>query len=154
MEITPAILRTADLFAGLSDTQLTALATVGQVSLFRRGDIILKEGEQSTAVYVVLKGQVEVVSELSENTTSLIILGAGQSFGEMSLLDAGPRSATIRCLSLEASLLTFSRDDLLSHWDQESKVGYRMIFNIARDLAFKLRIRNLTSALPKGGGEL
>lgn len=154
MEITPSILHTADLFAGLSDPQLAALAAVGKVSVFRRGDIILKEGEQSTAVYVVLQGQVEVVSELTENTTSLIILGAGQSFGEMALLDAGPRSATIRCLSQEASLLTFSRDDLLSFWDEESRVGYRMLFNIARDLAFKLRIRNLTNALPKGGREL
>jgi CRP/FNR family cyclic AMP-dependent transcriptional regulator len=151
MEITPSILRTADLFTGLSDEQLTALAAAGQVSVFHRGDTILKEGEQSTAVYVVLKGQVEVVSELTENTTSLIILGAGQSFGEMALLDAGPRSATIRCLSPEASLLTFSRDDLLVFWDQEGRVGYRMLFNIARDLAFKLRIRNLTNALPKGG---
>ena len=151
MEITPSILRTADLFAGLSDEQLTALAAVGQVSVFHRGDTILKEGEQSTAVYIVLKGQVEVVSELTENTTSLIILGAGQSFGEMSLLDAGPRSATIRCLSSEASLLTFSRDDLLDFWLEESRVGYRMLFNIARDLAFKLRVRNLTNALPKGG---
>ncbi|MEJ5308174.1 MAG: cyclic nucleotide-binding domain-containing protein [Anaerolineae bacterium] len=154
MEITPSVLRIAELFTGLSEAQLTALAAVGQVSVFHRGDIILKEGEQSTAVYVVLKGQVEVVSELTENTTSLIILGAGQSFGEMSLLDAGPRSATIRCLSPEATLLTFSRDDLLAFWDKESRVGYRMLFNIARDLAFKLRIRNLTSALPKGGGNL
>jgi CRP/FNR family cyclic AMP-dependent transcriptional regulator len=151
MEITSSILRTADLFTGLSDEQLVALAAVGQVSVFHRGDIILKEGEQSTAVYVVLEGQVEVVSELTENTTSLIILGAGQSFGEMALLDAGPRSATIRCLSSQASLLTFSRDDLLDFWTKESRVGYKMLFNIARDLAFKLRIRNLTNALPKGG---
>ena len=42
MEITPSILRTADLFAGLSDEQLTALAAVGQISVFHRGDIILK----------------------------------------------------------------------------------------------------------------
>lgn len=154
MEITPSILHTADLFAGLSEAQLAALAMVGQVSVFHRGDVILREGEQSTSVYVVLKGQVEVVSELTENTTSLIILGAGQSFGEMSLLDAGPRSATIRCLSPEASLLTFSRNDLLTFWEQESRVGYKMLFNIARDLAFKLRIRNLTNALPRGGGDL
>ncbi len=154
MEVTPSILHAAELFTGLSEAQLAALAAVGQVSVFHRGDIILKEGEQSTAVYVVLKGQVEVVSELTENTTSLIILGAGQSFGEMSLLDAGPRSATIRCLSAEASLLTFSRNDLLAFWDKESRVGYRMLFNIARDLAFKLRIRNLTNTLPRGGGDL
>lgn len=154
MEITLPILHAVDLFTGLNETQLAALAEIGQVSEFNRGDIIMKEGEQTTAVYIVLKGQVEVVSELNENTTSLIILGAGQSFGEMALLDAGPRSATIRCLSPEASMLAFSREDLLAFWDRECRVGYRMLFNIARDLAFKLRIRNLTNALPREAGYL
>lgn len=154
MVITPSVLHTMDLFTGLQEEQLTALAAVGKSFVFHRGDIILRMGEQSTAVYIVLKGQVEVVSELAENTTSLIILGTGQSFGEMALLDAGPRSATIRCLSPEATLLTFDRDDLLEFWNRECRVGYQMIFNIARDLAFKLRIRNLTTALPREGGEL
>jgi len=149
MEITPSILRSIELFAGLSEEQLVAIAAIGKYSVFRRRDVILKEGEQSTDVYVVLVGQVEVVTELTEDTTSLIILGAGQSFGEMALLDAGPRSATIRCVSPEATLLTFSRDDLLTFWERECRVGYQMILNIARDLAFKLRIRNLTGATPR-----
>ncbi|HOT92065.1 MAG TPA: cyclic nucleotide-binding domain-containing protein [Anaerolineae bacterium] len=148
MEITPAVLRTLDLFMGLSEEQLAVLAKIGRVSVFHRGDVVLRAGEQSINVYVVLKGQVEVVSELAENTTSLVILGAGQTFGEMSLLDAGPRSATIRCISAEATLLTFDGGELLRFWEQESRVGYRMIFNIARDLAFKLRIRNLTTSVP------
>jgi len=148
MKITPSVLHSLDLFAGLSEEQLTAISEVARVSVFHRRDVILREGEQSTAIYVVLKGQVEVVSELEENTTSLIILGAGQNFGEMALLDAGPRSATIRCISSEATLLTLDQDDLLRFLGQESGVGYRMIFNIARDLAFKLRVRNLTTAMP------
>lgn len=149
MEITPSILRSIELFAGLSEAQLASIANIGESSVFRRGDVILKEGEQSTEVYIVLSGQVEVVTELTEDTTSLIILGAGQSFGEMALLDAGPRSATIRCISAEATLLTFSRDELLAFWDKECRVGYRMILNVARDLAFKLRIRNLAGAMPR-----
>jgi len=148
MEITPSVLHTMDLFTGLSEEQLAAIAKIGRVSVYHRGEVVVREGEQSTAVYVVLKGQVEVVSELTENTTSLVILGAGQNFGEMALLDAGPRSATIRCISSEATLLTFDGTALMNFWEQESKVGYRMIFNIARDLAFKLRIRNLTTAMP------
>lgn len=154
MEITPSVLRSTELFAGLNEEQLTALAAIGKYSVFRRRDVILQEGEQSTDVYVVLAGQVEVVTELSEDTTSLIILGAGQSFGEMALLDAGPRSATIRCISSEATLLTFSREDLLAFWERECRVGYQMVLNIARDLAFKLRIRNLTNALPREGEDL
>jgi len=137
-----------DLFTGLSEEQLTAIARIGRVAGFHRGDIVMREGEQSTSVYVVLKGQMEVVSELAENTTSLVILGTGQNFGEMALLDAGPRSATIRCISAEATVLIFDGAALLHFWEQEPKVGYRMIFNIARDLAFKLRIRNLTAVVP------
>ncbi len=148
MEITPAVLRTIELFTGLNEKQLVALAGIGRVSVFRRGDVVLRAGEQSTALYVVLKGQVEVVSELAENTTSLVILGAGQNFGEMALLDAGPRSATIRCISAEATLLTFDGVELMRFWEQEPQVGYRMVINIARDLAFKLRIRNLTTTAP------
>ncbi len=147
MEITPSVLHNFDLFAGLTQEQLAAIAEIGHVSVYRRGDIVLREGEQSSAIYVVLQGQVEVLCELAENTTSLVILGAGQNFGEMALLDAGPRSATIRCISPEATLLTFDGAGLLAFWERESIVGYRMIFNIARDLAFKLRVRNLTTAM-------
>ena len=142
-------LQSAELFSGLTIEQLKALAEVGQKQVFHQGDIILKEGEQSTEISIVISGQVEVISELAENATSLVILGAGQSFGEMSLLDAGPRSASIRCLSPETEIYTFPRDALLSFWDQECRVGYTMMFNIARDLAFKLRIRNLTCAMPQ-----
>ena len=154
MEITPSILKSIELFAGLNEEQLAAVAAIGKYSVFRRREVILKEGEQSTEVYIVLAGQVEVVTELSEDTTSLIILGAGQSFGEMALLDAGPRSASIRCISSETTLLTFSRDDLLAFWDDACRVGYQMVLNIARDLAFKLRIRNLTNAAPREVGDL
>lgn len=147
-------LQSAELFSGLTPQQLEALAEVGEKQLFHQGDVILKEGEQSTEIAIVLSGQVEVVSELAENATSLVILGAGQSFGEMALLDAGPRSASIRCLSGETEIYTFTRDSLLSFWDRECRVGYTMMFNIARDLAFKLRIRNLTCAMPQGEANL
>jgi len=147
-------LQSAELFSGLTIEQLEALAEVGQKQIFHQGDVILKEGEQSTEISIVISGQVEVVSELAENAASLVILGAGQSFGEMSLLDAGPRSASIRCLSQETEIYTFPRDALLSFWDQECRVGYTMMFNIARDLAFKLRIRNLTCAMPQGEATL
>jgi CRP-like cAMP-binding protein len=154
MEITTPMMRTFELFSGLDASQIEAIAEVGKVMTFHQGDVILKAGEQSTEIYLVLEGQVEVMSELTENTTSLVILGAGQSFGEMALLDAGPRSATIRCLSPQAQLLTFDREELLAFWKQACPVGYRMMFNIARDLAFKLRVRNLTCEMPQGESEL
>ncbi len=137
-------LQSVDLFSGLSPEDVTALVSVGNERTYKEGEVILHEGEQTTDLYVVLGGQVEVVSELTEDKRSLVVLGEGQSFGEMSLLDAGPRSASIRCVSPQARILVFSRQSLLDFAQQESEVGYRLIYNIARDLAFKLRIRNLT----------
>ncbi len=143
MEITSA-LQSIELFNGLTTEQIKALIGVGKLQIFHKGDVILKQGEQSTEIHIVLEGMVEVVSDLSEHASSLVILGAGQSFGEMALLDAGPRSASIRCLSPEAKIFTFTRKALLSFWEQQCEVGYRMMTNIARDVAFKLRVRNLT----------
>ena len=147
MEIPVAALQTVELFAGLTPEQLAAIIEVGQATVYHKGEVILNRGDQSTEVYVLLGGQVEVVSELSENATSYVILGAGQSFGEMALLDAGPRSAAIRCVSAEAQILALGRDTLLAFWQDHCEVAYTMLFNIARDLAFKLRIRNLTQEM-------
>jgi len=143
MGISLSALRAIELFAGLTEDELKAIVDVGKTTTYRQGDVILRKGEQSTEVYLLLGGQVEVVSELSEDATSYIILGAGQSFGEMALLDAGPRSAAIRCVSPKAEIFSFGRDDLLTFWESHCEVGYKMLFNIARDLGFKLRIRNL-----------
>lgn len=139
-----AALRSIDLFADLDPDQIALVAEKGQAAIYRQGDTILQKGEQSTEIYVVLEGQVEVVSAYSDAHQSLVILGAGQSFGEMSLLDAGPRSATIRCVSPEAHIMIFTRAALLSLWEQAPTIGYQMMLNIARDLAFKLRISHLT----------
>ncbi len=143
MEITAA-LQSVELFNGLTTEQIESLIKIGKLQIFHQGDVILKQGDQSTEIHIILEGMVEVVSSLTESASSLVILGAGQSFGEMALLDAGPRSASIRCLSLEAKIFTFTRESLLSLWEQECEVGYRMMTNIARDVAFKLRVRNLT----------
>lgn len=150
MAIPPA-LKTVELLAGLSPAQIEAIAAVGEIGIYHKGDVIVRKGDRSTNLYFVLSGQVEVISEIDENQTSLLLLGAGQSFGEMSLLDAGPRSATIRCISQSAEIMTFTREALLALWDRECRVGYKMMENIARDLAFKLRIRNITSVMAGEG---
>ncbi len=147
MEIPIAKLHTVELFSGLTSEELQSIISVGQLTTYHQGEVILNKGDQSTDVYVLLSGQVEVVSELSDQATSYVILGAGQSFGEMSLLDAGPRSAAIRCVSEEAQILAMKRAMLLEFWKKYCDVGYKMMFNIARDLAFKLRIRNLTQEM-------
>ena len=143
MEGSTTALRTADLFANLESHEIEALIATGKPKIYHRGEIILEKGEHSTDLYIVVRGQVEVSTEWGDSP-SIVILGAGQGFGEMSLLDAGPRSATICSVSDEAEVLVFTRDALISFCEKHCEVGFKLMYNLARDLAFKLRIRNLT----------
>lgn len=138
------VLRTADLFAGLTLEQIKAVAALGESQTFQRGDIIVREDEAGDEMYIVLAGQVEVACTTAACYPPLVLLGAGQGFGEMSMLDSGPRSATIACISETAEILIIRGAPLLAYCEQENLVGYRIMYNLARDLAFKLRHRNIS----------
>ncbi len=66
-----------------------------QTVRFAPGDRILTQGEAGDAAYMILSGSVEVSVGSGDKTRSLGTLTAGDVFGEMSLIDPGPRSATI-----------------------------------------------------------
>lgn len=65
---------------------------------FDKGEIILKEGSPGNEAYVINSGKIEVIKTVNSIEVVLAILSEGQIFGEMSLIDEAPRSATIRTL--------------------------------------------------------
>lgn len=138
------VLRTADLFAGLTLEQIAAVAALGETRTFRRGEIIVREEDAGDELYIVLTGQVEVACAAAVCYPPLVLLGAGQGFGEMSMLDSGPRSATIACITNTAEILILRGAPLLALSEREPSIGYRIMVNLARDLAFKLRHRNIS----------
>ncbi len=150
MEISLETLKSTDLFAGLDNDEIIELTRRGEYRTYHAGDAILHKGETGRNLYVILSGQVAVECESDDSygDQPIVYLGAGQSFGEMAALDAGPRSANIRCVSREAVLLVLPGRLLRQLCEEENPLGCRLLYNIARDLAFKLRHRNLTS----GGG--
>ncbi len=143
MEIPNDVLSTTDLLFGLNEEEAAALIALGERRKYRRGDRVMKKGETGKDLCVVLRGQVEVLQETDNRETILVVLGAGQGFGEMAFLDAGPRSATVRCVSEEADLLCIPGEALLDFCKHTRSIGFQLMYNLARDLAFKLRHRNL-----------
>jgi CRP-like cAMP-binding protein len=139
------------LFAGLTSEQIERISALGREVTYRRGDVIVREGEPSDDVYVVCRGMVEVLVTKGAipdvpgppPMKSIVELGPGQSFGEMTLVDRGVRSATIRCVEDGTVLYTIPRRELLALCDSDSRVGYLLMRNVASDLSFKLRHRNL-----------
>lgn len=94
------------IFASCTPDEIAAIAAVAQESYFQPGQIIVTQGTPGQAFYMVLSGRVEIVRD----STSLGAFGPGDFFGEMSLLDSAPRSATIRALDPTQCLM-------LSSWD-------------------------------------
>lgn len=88
------LLRQVSYFEKCSDPQLRMLIEQGYRRFFRREQVICKEGDAGDSFYIVLKGQVEVISEKLDQ--EIAILKPGDFFGEISLFTGGPRSATVR----------------------------------------------------------
>jgi CRP-like cAMP-binding protein len=74
---------------------------------------------------------------------TIATLRDGQTFGEISLVDQGLRSASARCATDNTRLLVIPRDKLLALCVSTPELGYRVMKNIAADLAFKIRNSDL-----------
>jgi CRP-like cAMP-binding protein len=134
---------TADLFRGLDEDQIQLLISLGDQRAYKKGEKVIQTGEHGEALYIVLSGQTEVVQEDNWGNPKIVILGTGQGFGEIAVLDAGPRTATVECISDEVTLLRIPGKALRTACEQSCCMGYRLMYNLAQDLAFKLRHRNL-----------
>ncbi len=78
-----------------------------------------------------------------EPERSQVYLGRGQIFGEMALLDMGKRSATVRCSQDHTVLRAISQPAFTDLCNSDTAIGYMIMRNMAIDLSFKLRHRNL-----------
>ena len=142
------ILRRTDVFYDLSEPQLQMVAAVCSEVQYKRGDIIVEENSAGDELYVIAQGEVEVLVDPTlvqvqpdERTEAVTIatLRAGQTFGEVALVDQGLRTASARCASRKARLLMIPRERLITLCDSYPDLGYRVMRNVAADLAFKIR---------------
>ena len=146
-------LRRVEILSGLTDEQLARVASICQVVTFESRANVVREGDPSDDLYVIHRGSVEIA--LSKNRVTaeslaasgpkaIVSLGQGQVFGEMALIDRGPRSATVRCTTDGAQLYKIGRDAFARLCEQDTDIGYKVMRNIAADLSFKLRHSNLS----------
>ena len=137
--------RAVGLFSGLSDTQLQRLIDISREEIYHDGDVIVEQGTEGDKLYFIHEGQVEIRirKSPSDPERSQVYLGRGQIFGEMALLDLGKRSATVRCSRNDTVLRAISGEDFTQLCNSDTAIGYIIMRNMAVDLSFKLRHRNL-----------
>ena len=113
MSVEPALLSGVSLFRSMDDDERRALAAVMEVQDYRAGDTIFLEGAAGDSLLCVVDGRLEtLVKDIAGQEIVLHEVLAGDTVGEMSMLDGRPRSATLRCTE-DARLLVLARGELL-----------------------------------------
>lgn len=142
------ILRQTDTFYGLTDSQLEMVASICSEVSCESDDVLFEENSASDELYVIVSGEIDIIigssptrepSREDRQPLTIATLRRGQIFGEIALVDQGLRSAAARCASPKARLLVIPRDRLVALCDNYPDLGYRLMRNIAADLAFKIR---------------
>ena len=140
-----------DIFDDLAPTQLELIASICEPQSYRKGEILIHENEGGDEMYVIARGVVEVLinpelvsADEGLEQVVLMELRQGQVFGEISLVDQGLRSATVRASDDNTEVLRLPRERLMLLCDTYPELGYKIMRNLAADLAFKIRNADLT----------
>ncbi len=104
-----AALRQVSLFAGLPDPAISALAARVRVRTCRKGEVLFHKDDPGNSLFVLKTGRIKISTFSSEGKEAIFtVLGPGDVFGELALLDGAPRSAAATALEL-SRLLTLDR---------------------------------------------
>jgi CRP/FNR family cyclic AMP-dependent transcriptional regulator len=126
-----------DFFSGLDEKILKKISDACIARQFTRNETIVRQGEMGLGLYVIARGHVKVDREEKGVRTQVAELGPEQFFGEMSLLDNKPRSATVTGIE-DSECLLLTRDSFVKLMNKYPEIPIRM----ARVLAERLRVAN------------
>jgi CRP-like cAMP-binding protein len=130
------------LFSSIPEEIRDRLESMSRYKNFSVGDIVIKEGDVSDALYVIESGKVMIYIDSDDSMVVLSTLSNGDFFGEMALLTSKPRSATVKAMS-DLVVLEIKRDDLISEIYKHPDI----IRSFAGQL--EIRIRNMRNYLQK-----
>ncbi len=138
------LLKQSDIFYQFTATQLDLVSPLCREVQFNAGDLIFPENSSSNDLYIIVRGAVDVVISISprpdaSESSTLARLRRGQSFGEIALVDQGLRSASARAVEDGTQLLLIPREQLLMLCETYPQLGFRLMYNLAADLAMKIR---------------
>jgi CRP/FNR family transcriptional regulator, cyclic AMP receptor protein len=127
MPCDPAMLADVELFEHLGEDDRLRLAEAVDLRRLAPGEILFRAGEPGESLFIVRSGEVELfVRDNAGQKIPLTIACTNQIFGELALLDRGPRTATALALS-EAELLQLDRDDLLLLFQKTPAAALRLL---------------------------
>lgn len=130
-------LASTDFFADASPSALQAVAAAGHELQLIRGDVLFNEGDAPESLFLVLRGRLAIAlaNPIDRRESVVALMESGDLFGEMGMLDDGPRSAMARALE-PTTVLSIPYVQVLSMFDENPK----LLWNVARLLAQRIRV--------------
>ena len=129
------LLKGVELFSELNEEQLGMIANLVIVKNFNRDETVVLEGDDSVqALYLIATGSVQVyMTGIDGRETILSFLERGDFFGEMSLIDGEPRSASVRTVT-DAKLLVIHRESFLSLIRKTPEIAMALMSELCKRL--------------------
>ena len=129
------LLKGVELFSELNEEQLGMLADLVVAQNFNRDETVVLEGDDSVqALYLIASGSVQVyMTGVDGRETILSFLERGDFFGEMSLIDGEPRSASVRTVT-DAQLLIIHRESFLQLIRQSPEIAMGLLSEMSKRL--------------------
>lgn len=132
--IDEAVIRKAPLFSGLDAGAADALRASMKLVKLRKGQSLFKEGDDGDHLFVVSSGKVKLGTKSVDGRENLLmILGPGDMFGELSLFDSGPRTATATAVT-DSKLLALGQDKVIPWLREHPEVSLQLLARLASRL--------------------
>jgi len=136
---TEEVLSKVPAFANLGPRDLKEVAAIVHKREYRAGEPVFYQGDPGLGMYIVMDGEVSIaILGKDGNAQELALLGEGDFFGELALLDESPRSANAICKS-DCTLIGFFRPDLFELIDKKNTLVIKIVLKLAEIVAQRLR---------------
>lgn len=136
--MTQEFLKSVFLFRELDDDEMGLIMEMFREGSFEDGEVILKEGTPGRSLYVIHDGKVQISRRFESESFVLTELGSGDFFGEMSLIDDFPTSASVSAVG-KTRVLQMDRKDFKSLILENTRLSSKMWEALARSLNTKIR---------------
>ncbi len=128
-----------ELFKGLSEQELALIASKAVKAEYEENQEVFHEQSTESDLYILTEGRVQIVGALGKTDTATIhTILPGKLFGEFAFIDGQPRSATAVAIQ-KSTVFKIPSQDIYNIFEQNTKMGYITMRNLARILARRIR---------------